>query len=235
MPPGQSEYVCLASLFEGGARRAEGVSCVSWECPIVRKTPPQSLRASMNRGMIATGNHGDFDSLRGAQPQRGRRGRLPFNEAPARRTRQVPLVGAAVPGCPAVGGCRCHRAKANTNPVPGRSGTPAPTRGGGFVRSHWVRSSRRGSRPRLPGGGRLPLPSGQSEYEPGARAGRSGFPLQEAVGLCVRIGCVPLVGAAVPGCPAVGGCRCHRARANTNPVPGQAGQAAPYKRRWAFS
>ena len=170
LSPGQSEYVCLASLFEGGARRAEGVSCVSWECPIVRKTPPQSLRASMNRGMIATGNHGDFDSLRGAQPQRGRRGRLPFNEAPARRTRQVPLVGAAVPGCPAVGGCRCHRAKANTNPVPGRSGTPAPTRGGGFVRSHWVRSSRRGSRPRLPGGGRLPLSSSQSEYEPGARA-----------------------------------------------------------------
>ena len=26
----------------------------------------------------------------------------------------VPPVGAAVPGCPAVGGCRCHQAEANT-------------------------------------------------------------------------------------------------------------------------
>ena len=34
----------LASLFEGGARRAEGVSCVRWEWLIVRRTPPQSAK-----------------------------------------------------------------------------------------------------------------------------------------------------------------------------------------------
>ena len=36
------------------------------------------------------------------------------DKATMRRTRCVPLVGAAVPGCPAVGGCRCRRDKANT-------------------------------------------------------------------------------------------------------------------------
>ena len=37
-------------------------------------TPSVSGADSMNRGMIATGNHGDFDSLRGAQPQRWSQG-----------------------------------------------------------------------------------------------------------------------------------------------------------------
>ena len=47
-----------------------------------------------------------------------------------RRTRCVQSVGAAVPGCPAVGGYHCDQAQANTNLVPGQSGRPAPTRGG---------------------------------------------------------------------------------------------------------
>ena len=65
----------LASLSEGGARRAEGVSCVIWEWLIIPNgTPSVSEADSMNRGMIATGNHGNFDSLRGAQPQRGSQG-----------------------------------------------------------------------------------------------------------------------------------------------------------------
>ena len=38
--------------------------------------PSVSEADSINSGMIATGNHGDFDSLRGAQPQRGSRGCL---------------------------------------------------------------------------------------------------------------------------------------------------------------
>ena len=68
----------LASLLEGGGRRPEGVSCVRWEGHIIPATPPQSLRDSMNRGMIATGNHGNSDSLRGAQPQRRSQGASAF-------------------------------------------------------------------------------------------------------------------------------------------------------------
>ena len=38
----------------------------------MKDTPSASLAlSSMNCGMIATGNHADFDSLRGAPPQRG--------------------------------------------------------------------------------------------------------------------------------------------------------------------
>ena len=43
------------------------------------------------------------------------------------RTRYVPSVGDSLPDCPAGGGYGYNQAWANTNPVPGRSGTPAPT------------------------------------------------------------------------------------------------------------
>ena len=44
---GRSRIGCidpLASLSEGGARRAEGVSCVQRNCPIIPTTPPQSAK-----------------------------------------------------------------------------------------------------------------------------------------------------------------------------------------------
>ena len=57
--------------------------------------------------MIATGNHCDFDSLRVAPPFT--QGRLSQKAVPF-------LVGAAVPGCPAVEGYRYDEARANTLP-----------------------------------------------------------------------------------------------------------------------
>ena len=54
------------------------MSCVVWDWVIDPTTPPQSLRDSINSGMIATGNHRDFDSLRGAQPQRESQGVASF-------------------------------------------------------------------------------------------------------------------------------------------------------------
>ena len=52
-----------------------------------------------------------------------------------------------------------------------------------------IRFFRRGRRPRLPGGGRLPSERGEGEYEPGTRAVREARPYERRWGGTVLEGC----------------------------------------------